>query len=226
MKNNLLLYLSLLYLAYTLTGSCEIKENFNEINNDFMLGGGVNEKIINLSDKKGNKEIIKKNTEKFGPACNSIYGKYNPRCVSNDKLNHVGYYTHKNTKYPVLDMKQGNKKGRYIMNGEKIIPFNQKHWDKVFYFDKPFKFDNNLPYHFIYNFYYSGKLNNVYINKSYNIYEKKVEYNLYKYVVFEKKCDNLKFTFSLPLRSKINHGDTVFIRHDSSTIGPFTFEAN
>jgi len=142
-------------------------------------------------------------------------------------LYHVGYYTHMDQKYPILDIKNKNKVkkglGRYILNGKNIKPFSQKHWDKIFYFKKPFPYENNIPYSFIFNFLFSGKITNNYIKKTYYIFEKKMGSNLYKYVLFEYLNGTLKFSFSLPDRNKINLGDIVFIRDRSSTLGPFTF---
>ena len=193
--------------------------------------------------------------EGFEPNCSSIYGKYNPRCINNNSilknkkgeidhlanqrsqrlnkknihsnLYHVGYYTHMDQKYPILDIKNNYKVqkglGRYILNGKNIKPFSQKYWDKIFYFKKPFPYEKNIPYSFIFNFLFSGKITNNYINKTYYIFEKKMGSNLYKYVLFQYLNGTLKFSFSLPDRNKINLGDVVFIRDRSSTLGPFTF---
>ncbi len=169
------------------------------------------------------KEILRK--ENFGPACSSIYGRFNPRCASDHKkMYHIGYYSHKEQRFPILDMiMNSGKKKRYIIFNRKIKPFAQKYWDKIFYFKKPFPYEKNVPYSFIYNFNFVGRLVNPHIKRIYHIYEKKMNVNLYKYVLFENINGILKYSFSLPDRNKINPGDVVFIRDKASTYGPFTF---
>jgi hypothetical protein len=175
---------------------------------------------IQSNEELSNKNEIK---EKFTfEACESIYGVNNPRCNSGEELSHIGYYSSKNTKFPVLKF-ENDKKKKYIMDGKKIVPFNQKFWDKVFYFDEPFKYKDDVPYSFVYNFYFIGKLNNFHINKTFFVFEKKVEYNLYKYILFEKVDGAFVFAYGLPFRTKINPGDVVFIKNNSSTFGPFIF---
>ena len=69
------------------------------------------------------KEILRK--ENFGPACSSIYGRFNPRCVSDNKkkMYHIGYYSHKEQRFPILDMiMNSGKKKRYIIFDRKIKP--------------------------------------------------------------------------------------------------------
>lgn len=215
------LYILMFAVILMLIGTCKKRREYFTSNSD-------------LSNVDLKNQIMKK--EGFEPNCSSIYGKYNPRCRYNSQnkkkrlqsnLYHVGYYTHRDQKYPILDMKNQGKvrKGlsRYILSGKKIKPFSQKFWDNIFYFKKPFPYEKNIPYSFIFNFLFSGKISNSYINKTYYIFEKKMGSNLYKYVLFEYLNGTLKYSFSLPDRNKINLGDVVFIRDRSSTLGPFTF---
>lgn len=217
--NDLLLYLSLIYLTYVIMNPCS-KEKFTGSNNKI-----ISENVSYLDNKviaEQSKEPLHKK-EEFGPGCPRIFGKYNPRCVTNENLNHIGYYSNNNTKYPVLDLIEDKKKSRYLMKGDDILPFEKKFWNKVTYFSKPFKFQKNIPYNFVYNFRFVGKIENVHIDKCYFIYEKKLNSNLYKYILFEKDEDNYKISFELPNRKQINNGDTIFIRSNSSTFGPFQY---
>tara|TARA_B100001248_G_C27399640_1_gene469043 strand:- start:10312 stop:10920 length:609 start_codon:yes stop_codon:yes gene_type:complete len=189
--------------------------------------------LMLIGSCKKNKEYfnpsINSNKENFEPNCSSIYGKYNPRCNVHSNLYHVGYYNHRDQKYPILDMNNRDKKkkgmSRFILNGKKLKPFSQKYWDKIFYFKRPFPYEKNIPYSFLFNFFFSGKIVNDYVKKTYFVFEKKVGSSLYKYVLFEYINGTLKHSFSLPDRNKINLGDVVFIRDRSSTLGPFTFIA-
>lgn len=193
----------------------------------YLLVFGIIFMLIGTCRKnEGFSNQVKNSKEKFEPNCSSIYGKYNPRCIAHSKLYHVGYYNHRDRKYPILDIKKGSRsKGlnRFILLGKRIRPFSQKYWDKVFYFRKPFPYEKNIPYSFIFNFLFYGRIVNSHYDKLYYIFEKKMNTNLYKYVLFEHSDSILKYSFSLPDRNKINPGDTVFIRDRSSTLGPFTF---
>jgi len=164
--------------------------------------------------------------------CSNIYGRYNPRCNKNSttkNIYHIGYYNHNDQKYPILDIKNSKSRGkRFIWNlsepvEENIKPFAKKYWDKIFYFRKPFQYEKNIPYSFIYNFLYVGRIRNSHFNKNYYIYEKKLSSNLYKYLLFEQNKGLFKHSFSLPDREKLVLGDVVFIRDKSSTLGPFIF---
>ena len=70
--------------------------------------------LMLIGSCKKNKEYfnpsIKSNKENFEPNCSSIYGKYNPRCNVHSNLYHVGYYNHRDQNYPILDMKNKDKK--------------------------------------------------------------------------------------------------------------------
>ena len=203
------LYILMFAVIFMIIGTCKKKREHFEQKSD-------------LEDK-----IVKK--ENFEPNCSSVFGKHNPRCRAHSNLYHVGYFNHRDQKYPILDIKNKNKRkkgmNRFILYDGKIKPFSQKHWDKIFYFKKPFPYEKNTPYSFLFNFFFSGKIVNKYVDKTYYIFEKKMASNLYKYVLFEYINGSLKYSFSLPDRNKINLGDVVFIRDRSSTLGPFTFMA-
>lgn len=209
-------YLNIIMFSIVLIVLCICNKNKEKFGSE----KNINEKTLNKINKEDSNE-----KESFGPACSSIYGKYNPRCVLNNKMYHVGYYNHKDQRYPILDMKKKGKTNRFILFDKKIKPFSQKYWDKVFYFKKPFPYEKNIPYSFIFNFFFVGRLINQYFDKNYYIFEKKMSTNLYKYVLFEHINGTLKYSFSLPDRNKITPGDTVFIRDKSSiaVYGPFTF---
>ena len=235
MENNLFKYIVFLSLIYMILKSCYNQYNTlsesSETNNEVITPveypivstTSLDNVKIEPTTYQSNSVVSNKLKENFSfQACENIYGINNPRCNSNKNLNHIGYYDSKNTKFPILKF-ENDDKNRFIMDGKKIVPFNQKYWDKVFYFDEPFKYRDDVPYSFVYNFYFIGKLSNVHINKTYYLFEKKVEYNLYKYILFQKINESFVYSFGLPFRTKINLGDVVFIKNNSSTLGPFIF---
>jgi hypothetical protein len=213
-----LIFVIILLLAYNYKIN---KSNKLELSNDSKYVAT----IPDVSEQFKNQ----KKKENFNPECSNIYGRYNPRCKENKNMYHIGYYNHNDQKYPILDMKNGKSKGkRFIWNlsdpvEENIKPFSQKYWDKIFYFKRPFRYEKKIPYSFIYNFLYVGRVRNSHFNKNFYIYEKKMSSNLYKYVLFEQTNGTFKHSFSLPDREKLTMGDVVFIRDKSSTLGPFIF---
>ena len=159
--------------------------------------------------------------EGFSVICHhTLFGKHHPKCK------HIGYYKHKNVKYPII--KSSNKK--YLLVRDKFYLFNQKYWNKVFYLKNPFAYNKTVPYSFIYNFTYRGVLYNRYnkegAQSTFYLFGRRLAYNLYKYVLMEKINDELVYSYSLPIRTRINPGDPVFIKHKSSVYGPYIFYLN
>lgn len=155
--------------------------------------------------------------------CTSTYGKYHPKCMQLNKLNHIGYFKLNTTKYPLIDINDSNSTLRYVMFKDKFIKLNKKYWDKGYYFKKSFNYDINIPSYIILNFLYRGVIVNTYNNKIFYIFGKKLDDGTYKYILFRKKNNCLYLSFNLPPRNKLLNGDTMYIRDKISTFGPFIY---
>lgn len=155
--------------------------------------------------------------------CSAIYGNYHPKCAHTARLNHVGYFKFNTIKYPLIDLNNGDYTMRYVMLRNKFVKLNKKYWNKGFYFNRPFYYHKNVPFSFVMNFLYRGVVINTHTRKLFYIFGRKLKDGTYKYVLFRQRNGKLQFSYSLPPRDKLLDGDTVFIRHQISTFGPFVF---
>jgi len=168
-------------------------------------------------------DIKQANMNHLNKRCNVTYGKYHPKCMQLDKLNHVGYFKLNTSKYPLIDLNNGDYTFRYVMFKDKFIKLNKKYWNKGYYFQKPFYYDKNIPFYIVMNFLYRGVVVNTYNNKIFYIFGKKLDDGTYKYILFRKKNNHLYLSFNLPPRNKLLNGDTMYIRDKTSTFGPFIY---
>ena len=127
-----------------------------------------------------------------------------------------------------LEFKQfkNYKKIRYLLLENKFYKLRKKYWNRGHYFRNSFVYNNKIPFSIIYNFTYRGLLINNPTKRTFRIFGKKINFDLYKYILFREKNGKLQIAYSLPLRKKINDGDSIFIRNNISTYGPFTFYKN
>lgn len=176
------------------------------------------------------KNIFFKNVnEAFGHTnkrCSAIYGNYHPKCAPTTRLNHVGYFKYNLIKYPLIDFNDGVEVKRFVMLKDKFVKLNQKYWNKGYYFKSPFYYHKNVPFSFVMNFTYRGIATNNHNNKQFYIFGKRLESNLYKYVLFSQKDSKLQFAYVLPPRIKIKDGDSIYVKNKVSVFGPFVFYKN
>ena len=178
--------------------------------------------------------FIKKNKkEKFynvDRQCESIYGPNHPKCYQkkekNNRLEHVGYFKINTIKYPLLDLNVHNNKVRYLMLNNKFYKFKKKYWNRAFYFKNSLYYSKNIPFEFISNFTYRGILVNNPTDRKLYVFGKKINNVNYKYLLFREKNNLLQYAYSIPYRPKILDGDSIFVRNNISTFGPFVFYKN
>ena len=155
--------------------------------------------------------------------CTAIYGNYHPKCAHTSRLNHVGYFKFNTIKYPLIDLNNGDFTMRYVMLKNKFVKLNKKYWNKGFYFNRPFYYHKNVPFSFVMNFLYRGVAINTHTRKLFYIFGRRLPDGTYKYVLFREKNAKLQFSYVLPPRDKLNDGDSLYIRHQISTFGPFVY---
>ena len=55
---------------------------------------------------------------------------------------------------------------------------------------------------------------------------KKINNVNYKYMLFRSNNGKLQYAYSIPYRPKMLNGDSIFVRNQVSTFGPFIFFKN
>jgi hypothetical protein len=171
-------------------------------------------------------EVNSKETDTFERKCQSIYGNYHPNCRPTSRLKHVGYFKFNTIKYPLLDFNTGFDLRRYVMLKSKFVKLKKKYWNRGYYFRNPLYYNKNVPFSFIYYYKYRGFVINPQTNKKFFIFGKRINETYYKYVLFREKNGLLQYAYNIPYRTRLNEGDTVFIKNQISTFGPFTFNKN
>lgn len=183
--------------------------------------------IISDDTKSTNKENFKETS--VSRQCSSIYGYNHPKCQlenNSKKLEHVGYFKINTIKYPVIDFVKDDSKIRYLLLNNKFYKFKQKYWHKGFYFKNSLSYNRSIPISFISNYTFRGILLNNPTRRKLFAFGKRINDTYYKYKLFREKDNMLQYAYSLPYRSKILDGDSLFVRNQISTYGPFVFHSN
>lgn len=162
--------------------------------------------------------------------CTSIYGQNHPKChqkkEQNSRLEHVGYFKINKIKYPLLDLNLNDSRVRYMMLNNKFYKFKKKYWNRAFYFKNSLYYNKNIPFSFISNYTFRGVLINNPTKRKLYAFGKRINNINYKYLLFIEKNGLLQYAYSIPYRTKILDGDSVFVRNKISTYGPFVFYKN
>lgn len=166
-------------------------------------------------------------------SCKQILGTHHPTCnhledkdknkkgnkLMNPHFQHMGYYK----SFPIIRY-GGN---RFLLKKNDLVKYNKKKWNFGNYFEDYLVYRKYVPRTFVNKYKYVGTLLNRQNDSKLKLFERKLDEftdrSNYKYVVFKMKEDGLKYQYDLPPRYKIIHGDRVFIKHKSSTYGPFVF---
>ena len=166
--------------------------------------------------------------ENMDRVCSSIYGPNHPKCKASDRthVKHVGYFKINTVKYPVLDIVNNDNKIRYLLLNNKFYKFKQKYWHRGHYFSKHLSYNENIPYSFISNYTFRGILVNEPTQRRLYAFGKKINNVNYKYMLFRSNNGKLQYAYSIPYRPKMLNGDSIFVRNQVSTFGPFIFFKN
>ena len=154
--------------------------------------------------------------------CSDIYGFNHPRCQN--ELEHIGYFKIKDIKYPIINLIHNLKKERYLLKNGKFYKFKKEYWNDSFYFRNPIYYSEEIPYSILNNFTFRGFIENNSTSKKYYIFGRKIFSSNYEYLIFCEKNGKLEHKFNITYRRKLEHGDVVYVKKDSSTFGPFIFQ--
>lgn len=154
--------------------------------------------------------------------CTKEYGQSHPRCIIDEEndIEHIGYFASNEIKYPV--MRSISNGERYLFKNGKFYSFKKEFWEDSFYFKQPFHY-SNLSTDLLTNFTYRGTILNNLVNQKFYIFGKKIYVSNYEYIIYAEVDGKLKYKYNIPLRKKLEDGDVVFIRKNSTTFGPFIF---
>ena len=160
--------------------------------------------------------------------CSSIYGYNHPKCQmdNSSKLEHVGYFKINTIKYPVIDFVNEDSKIRYLLLNNKFYKFKEKYWHRGYYFKNSLSYNRSIPISFISTYTFRGVLVNNPTRRKLFAFGKRLNSEYYKYILFREKDKVLQYAYSIPYRTKIVAGDSIFVRNQISTYGPFVFYQN
>lgn len=172
---------------------------------------------------EGFSELQKEAVDTFDRRCTSMYGNYHPKCAPTSRLQHVGYFKFNTIKYPILDFNTGFDKRRYVMLKSKFVKLKEKYYNRGYYFKTPFYYNKNVPFSFIFHYKYRGIMVNPHTKKLFFIFGKRLNETYYKYVLFRQKSGLLQYAYNIPYRRRLSDGDTIYVKNQISTYGPFVF---